>query len=501
MGEAPDATILVQDVAEAEALELPAGTPVAYVTQTTLSVDETAEIIGALRRRFPDVMGPKKEDICYATSNRQWAVKDMLAEIDLLLVIGSRNSSNSNRLVDVARAADVPSHLIDDETEIDETWLDGVRTVGITSGASAPEQLVTRACDWFRARGVDRHRAVPHGRRGRHLPPPRRAAPRAGARGREQTGLARAHDRRRVAAVRLERRASVSALIQSACASRSASARGSVSAMRSVSARPGLLAQRVDPVDQVVDAALERAARRRASWSSATRRRRPSRRPPSPRGPAARRAPRRARARGRRRGSARRPSSSNSPAASAARTAPSSRPEPRPEHRQVRLDAELGGLDRARTRPPSRAARRAISSGEPVGERARPRRRGAASGWRSLTPEVERALAPELDDPPDLGHLVEQRAVRRRAPRASRRGRPSPARPRTRSRTSALPEVLGEERHDRRDHAQRLHERVPERRAARPRRRPRSGGASGGCTSSRGRRRTPRRRGSRRRSR
>ena len=156
MGEAPEATILVQDVAEAEALELPAGTPVAYVTQTTLSVDETAEIIGVLRRRFPEVRGPKKEDICYATSNRQWAVKDMLAEIDLLLVIGSRNSSNSNRLVDVARAANVPSHLIDDETEIDETWLDGVRTVGITSGASAPEHLVTRACDWFRARGVDR---------------------------------------------------------------------------------------------------------------------------------------------------------------------------------------------------------------------------------------------------------------------------------------------------------------------------------------------------------
>ena len=163
MGEAPEATILVQDVGEAEALELPAGTPVAYVTQTTLSVDETAEIIGTLRRRFPHIVGPKKEDICYATSNRQWAVKDMLSQIDLLLVIGSRNSSNSNRLVDVARAADVPAHLIDDETEIDEAWLDGVETVGITSGASAPERLVTRACDWFRARGVERiesHRMV-----------------------------------------------------------------------------------------------------------------------------------------------------------------------------------------------------------------------------------------------------------------------------------------------------------------------------------------------------
>jgi 4-hydroxy-3-methylbut-2-enyl diphosphate reductase len=156
MGEAPDATILVQDVGEAEALELPPETRLAYVTQTTLSVDETAEIIATLRRRFPEIVGPKKEDICYATSNRQWAVKDMLAEIDLLLVIGSRNSSNSNRLVDVARASGVPAYLIDDEEEIDEVWLEGAETVGITSGASAPERLVTRVCDWFRARGVER---------------------------------------------------------------------------------------------------------------------------------------------------------------------------------------------------------------------------------------------------------------------------------------------------------------------------------------------------------
>jgi 4-hydroxy-3-methylbut-2-enyl diphosphate reductase len=156
MGEAPDATVLVQDVAEAEALDLREGTEVAYITQTTLSVDETAEIISVLRRRFPHIVGPKKEDICYATSNRQWAVKEMLSEIDLLLVIGSRNSSNSNRLVDVARAGGVPAHLIDDDSEIDEAWLDGVRTVGVTSGASAPERLVARVCDWFRARGVDR---------------------------------------------------------------------------------------------------------------------------------------------------------------------------------------------------------------------------------------------------------------------------------------------------------------------------------------------------------
>ncbi len=156
MGEAPDATILVQSVDEVEALELPPerAERLAYITQTTLSVDETAEIIGTLRRRFPQIRGPQKEDICYATSNRQWAVKEMLAEIDLLLVIGSRNSSNSNRLVEVARAHGVEAHLIDDESEIDESWLEGVETVGITSGASAPEKLVARTCDWFRARGV-----------------------------------------------------------------------------------------------------------------------------------------------------------------------------------------------------------------------------------------------------------------------------------------------------------------------------------------------------------
>jgi 4-hydroxy-3-methylbut-2-enyl diphosphate reductase len=154
MGEAPEATVLVQTVEEAEALTLPSDTKLAYVTQTTLSVDETAEIITTLRRRFPDIRAPRKEDICYATSNRQWAVKEMLPEIDVLLVIGSRNSSNSNRLVETARAQGTDAYLIDDESEIDERWLDAARTVGITSGASAPEKLVGRVCDWFRARGV-----------------------------------------------------------------------------------------------------------------------------------------------------------------------------------------------------------------------------------------------------------------------------------------------------------------------------------------------------------
>ncbi len=153
MGEAPDSIVLVESPEEAETIELPDG-PLAYITQTTLSVDETNEVIDVLRRRFPRIEAPKKEDICYATTNRQRAVKAMLGSIDLLLVIGSRNSSNSNRLVEVARAAGVMSYLIDDETEIEEAWLDGVETVGVTSGASAPERLVERVLDWFAARGV-----------------------------------------------------------------------------------------------------------------------------------------------------------------------------------------------------------------------------------------------------------------------------------------------------------------------------------------------------------
>ena len=154
MGEAPESTILIESVGDAEALALGPDAKLAYITQTTLSVDETGEIINVLRRRFPQIHAPKREDICYATSNRQWAVKEMLDEIQLLLVIGSRNSSNSNRLVEVARANGVAAHLIDDETDIREAWLEEVTTVGVTSGASAPEKLVERVCDWFRARGV-----------------------------------------------------------------------------------------------------------------------------------------------------------------------------------------------------------------------------------------------------------------------------------------------------------------------------------------------------------
>src|SRR4051794_7742693 len=154
MGEAPESIELVESVEDVARLPFAAHSRLAYVTQTTLSVDETSAIIAALRARYPQIHAPKKEDICYATSNRQWAVKEMLSEIELLLVIGSRNSSNSNRLVEVARAGGVASHLIDDRSEIDPEWLAGVEIVGITSGASAPEKLVDGVLDWFREHGV-----------------------------------------------------------------------------------------------------------------------------------------------------------------------------------------------------------------------------------------------------------------------------------------------------------------------------------------------------------
>jgi 4-hydroxy-3-methylbut-2-en-1-yl diphosphate reductase len=155
LGEAPEATVVVETIADAERVRVADPARVAYVTQTTLSVDETAEIVATLRRRFPAIEGPKAGDICYATTNRQRAVKQLAADVDLLLVIGSPNSSNSNRLVETARASGVDAHLIEDESAIEERWLEGVETVGLTSGASAPEHLVTRVCDWFRARGVE----------------------------------------------------------------------------------------------------------------------------------------------------------------------------------------------------------------------------------------------------------------------------------------------------------------------------------------------------------
>jgi 4-hydroxy-3-methylbut-2-enyl diphosphate reductase len=153
-GQAPESVVLVETLEQAREVEVPDPERIAYVTQTTLSVDETAEILAALRERFPAIVGPRKEDICYATTNRQLAVKELLSEIDVLLVIGSANSSNSTRLAETARSAEVAAHMIEDESEIDETWLEGVEAVGLTSGASVPERLLVGVCDWFRARGV-----------------------------------------------------------------------------------------------------------------------------------------------------------------------------------------------------------------------------------------------------------------------------------------------------------------------------------------------------------
>jgi len=155
MGEAPDSIVLVQTVEEVDDLVLQDPDHVALITQTTLSVDETAEIIGRLRERFPGIVTAKGEDICYATTNRQIAVKQLAKKCDLVLVIGSTNSSNSNRLVEVAREHGAESFLIDNHTQVQEEWLEGTRTVGITSGASAPEELVEDLVQLFRDRGVD----------------------------------------------------------------------------------------------------------------------------------------------------------------------------------------------------------------------------------------------------------------------------------------------------------------------------------------------------------
>jgi 4-hydroxy-3-methylbut-2-enyl diphosphate reductase len=146
---------LVETVEDADRLELDDPDHVAMITQTTLSVDETQVIIDRLRERFPKITSPKSDDICYATTNRQIAVKQLAAECELVLVIGSTNSSNSNRLVEVAREHGSASHLIDNASQVQESWLEGVETVGITSGASAPEELVSELVEFFRARGAE----------------------------------------------------------------------------------------------------------------------------------------------------------------------------------------------------------------------------------------------------------------------------------------------------------------------------------------------------------
>jgi 4-hydroxy-3-methylbut-2-enyl diphosphate reductase len=154
MGEAPESMVLIETEEDVDALEVADPDKVAFLTQTTLSVDETHRIILRLRERFPNVVGPRTDDICYATTNRQMAVRQMARKCDLVLVIGSQNSSNSNRLVEVARDHGADSHLIDNEGQVREEWLEDARVVGISSGASAPEELVLRLVDFFRARGT-----------------------------------------------------------------------------------------------------------------------------------------------------------------------------------------------------------------------------------------------------------------------------------------------------------------------------------------------------------
>ncbi len=154
MGEAPDCIVLVETEADVDALEVADPGKIAYISQTTLSVDETRAIINRLRAKFPAITGPRTDDICYATTNRQSAVKQMAAECDLVLVIGSQNSSNSQRLVEVARDYGADSYLLDNESQVQDAWLDGKRVVGISSGASAPEELVERLVTYFTDRGV-----------------------------------------------------------------------------------------------------------------------------------------------------------------------------------------------------------------------------------------------------------------------------------------------------------------------------------------------------------
>jgi 4-hydroxy-3-methylbut-2-en-1-yl diphosphate reductase len=154
MGEAPERIVLVQSEQDVQELEIEDPSRVAYITQTTLAVDETSSIIRRLRERFPEIIGPRTDDICYATTNRQAAVKQMADGCDLLLVIGSRNSSNSVRLVEVARDCGTEAHLVDCAEEVQEEWLRGKRVVGISSGASAPENLVQELVSFFRVRGV-----------------------------------------------------------------------------------------------------------------------------------------------------------------------------------------------------------------------------------------------------------------------------------------------------------------------------------------------------------
>ena len=160
LGEAPNVTQLVDSPEEVEDLQVPDPNRVAYLTQTTLSLDETSHVIAALREKFPNIQGPHAQDICYATENRQTAVKDVAGECDLLLIVGSDNSSNSNRLVEVARNLGAQSHLIENYRSIKPEWLENVNTVGLTAGASAPEILVQQAVTFLEEQGFTNMREI-----------------------------------------------------------------------------------------------------------------------------------------------------------------------------------------------------------------------------------------------------------------------------------------------------------------------------------------------------
>lgn len=150
LGEAPDCTYVVESVAEVEALAIPDDHRIAYLTQTTLSLDDAEAIIAALKAKYPHIRCPLTEDICYATTNRQWAVRDLAVEADLVLVVGSQNSSNSRRLVETAAQRGVRGYLIDDVSELCDEWLEGVETLVLTAGASAPEHLVQEVLAYLR---------------------------------------------------------------------------------------------------------------------------------------------------------------------------------------------------------------------------------------------------------------------------------------------------------------------------------------------------------------
>lgn len=150
VGQIPGPVLLVSDVADVEALRVRDPEKVAYITQTTLSVDDTRDVIDALRRRFPKIVGPDVKDICYATQNRQAAVRQLAAAVDLVLVVGARNSSNSNRLCEVGEDSGVPSYLVEDPSQLDPAWLRGKKSIGITAGASTPEELVEDLLDKLR---------------------------------------------------------------------------------------------------------------------------------------------------------------------------------------------------------------------------------------------------------------------------------------------------------------------------------------------------------------